>query len=146
MSFNLNKVMVAGNLTRDPEIRFLDSGPKKIAVCNFGIAINRKYKKDDKLCEEVTFLDCEAWGRTAELIGQYCTKGKPVFVEGRLKLDTWEDKDGAKRSKIKVVADNVQFLGSKPKEEGEADTPTVAKAKEREKIQAAVVDDSEPPF
>lgn len=144
---NFNKVMVAGNLTRDPEVRFLGADQsKQSAVCNFGIAINRKYKKGEQVCEEVTFLDCEAWGRTAELIGQYCAKGKPVFIEGRLKLDTWEDKDGSKRSKIKVVADNVQFLGSKPKEEGEGLPPTAQAAVNRQRAASADLGIDSPPF
>ncbi len=110
MAVSINKVMLAGNLTRDPEVRKL-SGDK--SVCNFGLAINHRYKGGDgEMKEETTFVDVEAWGRTAELVGQYLTKGRACFIEGKLKLDQWDDKDGQKRSKLKVVADNVQFLDS----------------------------------
>jgi single-strand DNA-binding protein len=112
VAFALNRVTLAGNLTRDPQVRFLAN---EQAVANFGLAINRRFKgSDGQLKEEVTFVDVEAWGRTAELVGQYLTKGRAAYVEGRLKLDNWEDKDGQKRSKLKVVADSVQFLDSKP--------------------------------
>jgi single-strand DNA-binding protein len=112
MSLNYNKVTLAGNLTRDPEVKFL-AGDR--AVASFGLAINRKFKGNDgELKEEVTFVDCEAWGRTAELVGQYLNKGSPCFIEGRLKLDTWDDKKtGEKRSKLMIVAESVQFLGGK---------------------------------
>ena len=108
MSFSYNRVMLAGNLTRDPEVKSLAN---ETAVANFGIAMNRKFKdKEGQLKEEVTFADVEAWGKTAELVGQYLVKGKGCFIEGRLKLDTWDDKDtGAKRSRLKIVADSVQF-------------------------------------
>ena len=109
MSLNLNRVTVAGNLTRDPEVRFLAN---EKAVANFGLAINHRYKtKEGERKEDTTFVDIEAGGRTAELVGQYLTKGRACYVEGRLKLDQWEDRDGTKRSKLKVVADTVQFLG-----------------------------------
>jgi single-strand DNA-binding protein len=107
MSLNYNRVMIAGNLTRDPQVRFFAN---ERAVANFGLAINRRFKgADGAMQEETTFVDVEAWGRTAELVGQYLTKGKPCFIEGRLKYDTWEDKDGQKRNRLKVVADSVQF-------------------------------------
>ena len=107
---NLNKVMLIGNLTRDPELKYT---PGNQAVCELGLAVNRKYRtKDNEEREEVTFVDCEAWGKQAEVIKQYMTKGRPLFVEGRLKLDTWEDKDGGKRSKMRVVIENFQFLGN----------------------------------
>lgn len=106
MALNYNRVMLAGNLTRDPQVRFLSN---ERAVANFGLAINRRFKgADGAMQEETTFVDIEAWGRTAELVGQYLAKGKPCFVEGRLKLDSWE-KDGVKQSKLRVVADSVQF-------------------------------------
>jgi len=110
---NLNRVLLAGNLTRDPQIRFLAN---EKAVGEFGLAVNRKFKDSDgNPKEETTFVDIEVWGRTAELAGQYLTKGKPVFVEGRLKLDTWDDKEsGQKRSKLRVVADTLQFIGAAP--------------------------------
>ncbi|MBN8525640.1 MAG: single-stranded DNA-binding protein [Planctomycetes bacterium] len=115
---NINRVFLAGNLTRDPQVRFLAN---EKAVAEFGLAINRRFKAGDgSLKEETTFVDIEVWGRTAELCSQYLTKGRGCFVEGRLKLDTWEDKkDGSKRSKLRVVADNVQFLdGGKGRSEG----------------------------
>lgn len=109
MSLNVNTVILAGHLTRDPELRPL--GGDKVVV-NFSLAINRRYKGNDgEIKEESTFVDCEAWGRTAELIGQYLAKGSAAYVEGRLKLDAWQDKEGKNRSRLKVVVDNVQFVG-----------------------------------
>jgi single-strand DNA-binding protein len=85
-----------------------------MAVANLGVAVNRRYKgQDGETKEEVTFVDCEAWGRTAEVISQYLTKGRPIFIEGRLKLDQWQDKDGGNRSKLKVVVENFQFVDSR---------------------------------
>lgn len=113
---NINRVFLAGNLTRDPQVRFLAN---EQAVANFGVAINRRFKgSDGSQKEETTFVDVEAWGRQAELVGQYLTKGRGCFIEGRLKLDTWEDKEGKKQSKLRVVADNVQFLDSRPRQGG----------------------------
>jgi single-strand DNA-binding protein len=107
---NLNKVMLIGNLTRDPELKHTPGGQP---VCEFGLAVNRKYRtKEGEDREETTFVDCEAWGKQAEVLKQYMSKGKPVFLEGRLKLDTWEDKEGGKRSKMRVVIENFQFLGT----------------------------------
>jgi single-strand DNA-binding protein len=109
---NFNKVILVGNLTRDPEMRFL---PSQMAVVDFGLAINHRYRTasgEDR--EEVCFIDCSAFGKTAETINQYCKKGKPILVEGRLKYETWEDKQGGgKRSKHKIVIDGFQFLGSR---------------------------------
>ena len=107
---NLNKVLLMGNLTRDPEVRYT---PKGTAVTELGIAVNRIYTGENgEKREEVTFVDVTVWGRTAENVGEYLKKGRPVFIEGRLQLDSWEDKQsGQKRNKLKVVADNVQFLG-----------------------------------
>lgn len=112
MAGSFNKVMLLGNLTRNVEVKHL-SGDN--AVGNFGLAVNRKFKaRDGDLREEVTFVDCEAWGRTAEVMGQYLSKGRPVFIEGRLKLDTWQDKnDGSNRSKLKVVVESFQFIDSR---------------------------------
>ena len=93
---NLNKVMLMGNLTRDIELKVLPQGNQTVG--NFGIAMNRKFKSTSgEEREEVTFVDCEAWGRTAEIMKQYLSKGRPVFIEGRLKLDQWEDKEGKKQ-------------------------------------------------
>lgn len=106
-----NKVLLMGNLTRDIELRHTSGNQ---AVANIGLAVNRRYRTsqgEDR--EETTFVDCEAWGRTAEVMAQYLTKGKPVFIEGRLKLDTWQDKsDGTNRSKLKIVVDGFQFIDS----------------------------------
>ena len=109
---DFNKVFLMGHLTRDPEIRHTQSGT---AICSFGMAINRKWKgKDDRDGEEVCFVDLTAWGKTGEVINEYCHKGSPLFVEGRLKLDQWEDKQsGQKRSKLGVTLESFQFLGSK---------------------------------
>lgn len=107
---SVNKVILIGNLTRDIELKSLPSGS---AIAQIGLAVNREWKdKDGEKKEEVTFVDCEAWGKTAEVMAKYLAKGRPVFIEGRLKLDQWEDKDGSKRSKIKVVVESFQFLGS----------------------------------
>src|SRR5271167_2614453 len=106
---NLNKVLLIGNLTQDPDVRYT---PKGTAVGDLRIAINDTYKAQDGTMKEiVTYVDIEVWGRQAETCKQYLTKGRPVFVEGQLRLDQWEQ-DGQKRSKLKVRADRVQFLGS----------------------------------
>lgn len=108
---NLNKVMLIGNLTRDPELRVT---PKGTAICTFSLAVNRKFRDESGADrEEVTYIDIEAWGKAGENISKYCTKGRPLFVEGRLRLDQWEDKNTKeKRSRMKVVCENFQFLGS----------------------------------
>lgn len=109
---NFNKVYLIGNLTRDPELRVT---PKGTAICQFGLAVNRQFKDESgALRDETTFVDIEAWGKQGETIAKYCTKGRPLFVEGRLKFDQWEDKtSGQKRSKLKVVLEGFQFLGSR---------------------------------
>src|SRR5277367_4642865 len=115
MAASLNKVLLMGNLTRDPEVKYT---PKGTAVCDLGIAVNDSYKaQDGTIKETVTFVDVEVWGRTAENCKQYLSKGRPVFVEGQLRLDQWEQ-DGQKRSKMKVRADRVQFLGGGPGRSG----------------------------
>lgn len=108
----LNKVFLIGNLTRNPELRVT---PKGTAICSFSLAVNRTYRDEGgNAREEVTYVDIEAWGKQAELCSKYLAKGSPCMVEGRLRLDSWEDKQsGNKRSKLKVVLDNVQFLGRK---------------------------------
>jgi single-strand DNA-binding protein len=109
---SLNKVMLIGNLTRDPELRYLQSGT---ALCDFGIAINRTYRTPaGEQKEEVVFVDVTAWAKQAELISEYMQKGRPIFVEGRLKLDQWTNQQGQKQSKLHVVMENFQFLDAKP--------------------------------
>lgn len=109
---SVNKVLLIGNLTRDPEVRYT---PKGSAVADLGLAVNRRYTLDNgERVEETTFVDITLWGRQAEIAGQYLSKGRSVFVEGRLQLDTWDDKQtGQKRSKLRVIGENVQFLGSR---------------------------------
>lgn len=114
---SLNKTFLIGNLTRDPELRYT---PKGTAVAKIGIAVNRQWKGENgEKKEEVTFIDVDAFGKQAETIGQYCKKGSSIFIEGRLKLDTWDDKQtNQKRQKLGVVLENFQFLGGKGKQEG----------------------------
>jgi len=103
-----NKVLLMGNLTRDVQLKST-SGNQSVA--DIAIAVNRKYKlKDGTEREEVTYVDCECWGPRAEVIAKYFSKGKPIFIEGRLKLDSWEDKDGQKRSKMRVMIEDFQFV------------------------------------
>jgi len=108
---NLNKVMLIGNLVRDIDLKTLPSGQ---SIGQFSIAINRNWVgQDGEKREEVTFVDCEAWAKTAEIMAKYLSKGRPVYVEGRLKQDVWDDKEtGQKRSKTKVVVESFQFLDS----------------------------------
>src|SRR4051812_6354076 len=109
---NFNKVLLMGNLTRDPQLKYL---PNQTPVADFAVACNRKWKGpngEDR--EDVTFVDVAAFGKQAEVINQYFQKGKPIFIEGRLKFDQWEDKQGGgKRSKLSVVVENFQFIGSR---------------------------------
>jgi single-strand DNA-binding protein len=108
---NLNKVMLIGNLTRDPELRHT---PKGTAVSEISLAINRSWSNEQgQKQEETTYVEVTLWGRQAELAQQYLTKGRPVYIEGRLNLDTWDDKEtGKKRSKLRVIGENMQFLSS----------------------------------
>ena len=107
-----NRVVLLGNCTRDPEVKYT---PKGSAVADIGLAVNRTYTTDGgEKREEVTFVDVTMWGRQAEIAGEYLKKGRPLFVEGRLQLDTWDDKQtGQKRSKLRVVCENFQMLGSR---------------------------------
>lgn len=108
---SFNKVILLGNLTRDPELRYL---PSNTAVCDFGLAINRRYRdRDGNQREETCFVDISAFGRQAETLNQYMAKGRPLLVEGRLKFDSWTGQDGQKRSKLSVVVDNFQFVGGR---------------------------------
>jgi len=113
-----NKVMIMGRLTRDPELRYT---PKGSAVADIAIAVNRVYTAENgERREEVTYVDVTLWAKQAEVVGQYLKKGSPIFIEGRLQMDTWEDKaTGQKRSKLKVVGENFQFLDSRRDGEGD---------------------------
>jgi len=130
---SLNKTLLIGNLTRDPELRYTPSGT---AVCDFSIAVNRKWKgSDGQMKEDVAFIECTAWARTAEVVNQYTKKGQSIFVEGHIQQDRWEDKEtGQKRSKLKITVERVQFLGKKETEAASDAAP------------AAVQDDSDIPF
>ena len=108
---NYNKVLLMGNLTRDVELKQIAGNQ---SVAEIGLAVNRRFKdRDGNDRVETTFVDCEAWGRTAEVMAQYLAKGRPVFIEGRLKLDSWQDQSGNKRSKMRVVVEGFQFIDSK---------------------------------
>ena len=108
---NFNKVFLMGNMTRDPELRYTPSGT---AVCEFSIAVNRNWKSGDgEMREETCFVDCTMWGRRGEVVAEYFSKGKPIFIEGRLQLDQWESREGEKRSKLKVVAESFEFLAGR---------------------------------
>lgn len=107
---SLNKVMLIGNVTRDPELKYT---PKGSAVADLGLAVNRTYtNQNNEKVEETTFVDVELWGRLAEIAGEYAKKGRSIFIEGRLRIDSWEDKQsGQKRSRLKVVGEGLQLLG-----------------------------------
>jgi len=108
---NLNKVFLIGNLTRDPQLRYTPSGT---AVADIGMAVNRKYKAQDGTWkDEVCYINLTAWAKTAETAAEYLTKGRSVFVEGRLKFDQWNSKEGEKRNRLSVVVERLQFLGSR---------------------------------
>lgn len=105
----VNKVILIGNVTRDPELRYT---PKGRGVLDLGLAVNRKYRVEEELREEVVFVDITFWGQQAETISKYVTKGKSIYIEGRLRLDQWDDKtSGQKRSQLRVEGENFQFLG-----------------------------------
>jgi single-strand DNA-binding protein len=109
---NVNKVLLLGRLTRDPELRYTPNGT---AVCDLGIAVNRKWKGPDGSWKEDTcFIDVTVWQKQAEFCAEYLKKGREVFIEGRLTLDQWQSPEGQKRSKLKVIAQSVQFLGARP--------------------------------
>jgi single-strand DNA-binding protein len=137
---NLNKVMLMGNLTRDPEVRYT---PKGTAVAELGLAINRVYSSDNgEKREETTFVDVTLWGRTAEIAGEYLKKGRPVFIEGRLQLDTWDDKTtGQKRSKLKVVGEAMQLMGGR----GEGGAPSSSSAPPRQQSRPSAPPKPNPP-
>ncbi|MCL2641022.1 MAG: single-stranded DNA-binding protein [Phycisphaerales bacterium] len=106
---NLNKVLLMGNITRDPELSYLPTN--QMPVCEFGLAVNRTWIGPDGIKkEEVTFIDCSCFGKPAEIISNYKKKGDPIYLEGRLKLDQWQAQDGTKRSRMRVIVENFQFL------------------------------------
>ena len=120
---SFNRVILMGNLTRDPQLKYL---PSQTALVEFGVACNRTFTKDGEKVEEKTFVDCTAFGKQAEVINQHFQKGKPIHVEGRLKYDSWDDKNGGgKRSKLYVVVDGFQFVGkpSEPNQGGNGNAP-----------------------
>ncbi len=150
MAGNFNKVFLMGNLTRDVELKHT---PNDQSVATFGLATNRRFRtKEGEDREETTFVDCEAWGRTAEVMSQYLSKGRPVFVEGRLKLDQWEDKEtGKNRSKLRVVVENFQFVDSPGGTRGGGERPAPAPAAASARPARAAeshepLDESEIPF
>jgi single-strand DNA-binding protein len=148
---SFNKVILLGNLTRDPEVRYT---PKGSAVCDLGIAVNRVYTTEGgEKREEVTFVDVVLWARLAEIAGEYLRKGRPVFIEGRLQMDSWDDKQtGQKRTKLRVVGESMQLLGGRPRggaagetaeEDRSAGSKTTAPPKS---AKSAEPDDDEIPF
>jgi len=138
---SLNKVILIGNLTREPEVRFT---PKGTAVCDLSIAINRKWRDHSgNTQEEVTYVEIAVWGKTAENCGQYLKKGSSACFEGRLQLETWDDKaTGQKRSKIKVVAEQVQFLSSPNREGGQQSSQQPPRQQPARRTAADAMDDA----
>ena len=120
-----NRVVLAGNLTKDPELRYIPSGT---AVSEIGLAVNDRVKRDGQWVEEPTFVDITLWGRTAEIANEYLNKGSNVLIEGRLKYDSWENNEGQKRSKLRVVGERLVMLGSRGGNGG--NRPTVAQEAE----------------
>jgi len=122
-----NRVILIGHLTRTPELNFTaDSGK---AVCEVGLAVNERFKREDQWVEEVTFVDITYWGKTAEVLAEYCPKGTPLLVEGKLQLSTWE-KDGQKRSKLRVVCQKMLMLGGPKKDGKQPSAETSSESKE----------------
>ncbi|PWU07387.1 MAG: single-stranded DNA-binding protein [Verrucomicrobia bacterium] len=151
---NVNKVILIGNVTRDPELKYT---PKGTAVCDLGLAVNRYYTLDGgEKKEETTFVDVTLWGRQAEIAHQYLKKGSPVYIEGRLQLDTWEDKQtGQKRSRLRVIAENLQLLGARqgnrmPSDSGFESSPPVStsyrSATSEQSVSVSQPDDDDIPF
>ncbi|MBA3846898.1 MAG: single-stranded DNA-binding protein [Planctomycetes bacterium] len=147
MSLNLNQVSLAGRLTRDPQVKALANDK---VVADFGVAINRRWKgADGEVKEEATFLDIEAWGRTAELVGQYLAKGSPVYIDGRIRVDQWQDKDGSRRSKMKIIAESVQFIAPRKESAGSDHAQPVAAGSRPHAVEVAgevAAEKDEPPF
>ncbi|QEG35911.1 single-stranded DNA-binding protein [Bythopirellula goksoeyrii] len=129
---SFNQVVLMGNLVRSPELRYLPGGEK--AVCEVPIAVNERFKRGDEMVESVSFIDVTFWGRTAEIVNEYLVKGSPILIQGRLKQDTWE-KDGEKRSKLKVVCEQMKMIGGKKSDDQSA-------TEESQELVAAATDDS----
>ena len=140
---NLNRVFLAGNLTRDPEVRYTPTGT---AVTDLGLAVNDTYKtKTGETKETTTFVDIVVWGRQAETCGEYLSKGSPALIEGRLQLEQWQTESGEKRSRLRVHADRVQFLG-RPKKSGEVgDSPAPEKKSGKAPPSIPAADEGAPP-
>jgi single-strand DNA-binding protein len=131
MGASLNRVIIAGNLTRDPELRHIPSGT---AVCNITVAVNDRVKRGDDWVDEATFCDVVLWSRTAEVANEYLAKGAGVLIEGRLKQESWEDKtSGQKRSKIVIVGEKMQMLGAKG-EGGQKREPAAATVGDEDEV------------
>lgn len=144
MGASLNSVIIAGNVTRDIELRHTASGT---AVCDLGLAINERRKQGDEWIDDVTFVDVIAWGRTAEVCAEYLEKGSPVLIQGRLKLDQWQTTEGEKRSKLRVVCDRMQMIGSRPDREQDAhasNRPAQGSRREQSSRPTAVQQDNLP--
>jgi single stranded DNA-binding protein (ssb) len=149
---NVNKVILIGNVTRDPEIKYT---PKGTAVTDVGLAVNRFIPASDggERREETTFIDVTLWGRQAEIAGEYVKKGRPVYIEGRLQMDTWDDKQtGQKRSKLRVVCENLQLLGSRDGGGGggrssyEDDAPPASRSRSSHSAPPSEPEDDDIPF
>jgi single-strand DNA-binding protein len=141
---SFNKVILVGNLTRDPELRYT---PKGTAIAKIGVAVNRVWTNEaGEKKEEVTFVDVDIFGRTAENVGQYMRKGRPILIEGRLRLDQWDDKQtGQKKSRLGVVAETVQFLGSPGGSGGEGNGPAAPAARPARPAAPAAAAPTPPP-
>jgi single-strand DNA-binding protein len=126
---NFNQVILMGNITRDPQVKTL---PSQQQVAEFGLATNRRYRTaDGEDKEDVCFVECAVFGKGAEVINQYARKGRPLFVQGRLKYDSWEDKQGNKRSRLSVIVEQFQLLGGRPESDSQPGAPGVESASEK---------------
>ena len=140
----MNKVFLKGNMTRDPELKFT---PGNMAYTKFGMAMNHKWKnKEGEMQEKVTFVDCTAWGRTAEVVNEYFTKGSPILVEGRLDLEQWQDKEGQKRSKLSVIVEKFEFCGGDSKSKSPSTKPPEGRRRDPSDSDPPAVDDDNIPF
>ena len=136
-----NRVILMGNLTRDPELKILDNDN---AVCNFGMAMNEYYtNKDGEKVETACFVEVEAWGRQAEVVHEYCTKGSPLFIEGSLKLDQWENEDGEKRSRLRVRLFRLQLIGSKDDNASGSESSGNSKSSQAQSEETQTSDDND---